>query len=124
MDRIFIRGLKVVTVIGVFDWERRIPQTLSLDVTFAVDLSKAADTDTLDKTIDYAAVSQRLQDLAKTSSFDLVETFAERCAAGVMQEFGVPWIEVCVTKVVALPGRTEVGVVIQRGQLPAGDRAG
>lgn len=118
MDRIFIQGLKITTVIGVFDWERRIPQTLSLDMTFATDLAQAAETDALKHTIDYAEVTRRLHDLGKASSFNLVETFAHRCAERVMLEFGVSWIQIRVTKAVALPGRTEVGVVIERGQLP------
>ncbi|AOU97006.1 dihydroneopterin aldolase [Acidihalobacter yilgarnensis] len=118
MDRIFIQGLKVAAVIGVHEWERRITQTLCVDLSFAADVRRAAASDALEDTVDYAAVAARLRALGEEAAFGLVETFAERCAERVMTEFDVSWVRVGVTKDVALPGRTEVGVVIERGVPP------
>lgn len=121
MDRIFIHGLKITSVIGVHEWERRIPQTLRLDLSFAADVGRAAESDLITATIDYSAIAARLQDLGGQLSCSLVETFAERCAECLIKEFRVPWVQIRVTKEVSLPKLTEVGVLIERGQLSARD---
>lgn len=115
MDRVFIEGLEVDTVIGAYDWERGIRQVLRLDLSFAWDNRPAAADDDLSKALDYASVSARIQSFAEASSFELVETFAERLAEVLMGEFNIPWLHLKLTKPGAVPAAKGVGVEIERG---------
>ena len=116
MDIVFIDGLEVDTVIGVYDWERGIRQCLRLDLQLGWDIAPAAAGDDLAAALDYAAVSARVQAFAADSSFQLVETFAERLAAQLMAEFGIRWLRLRLTKPGAVPAaRGGVGVEIERG---------
>jgi len=118
LDRVFIEGLEVDTVIGAYDWERDIRQCLRLDLRFAWDNRPAAVDDDLSLTLDYATVTARIQAFAEQARFELVETFAERLAAALMQEFGITWMSLKVTKPGAIPAaRGGVGVEIERGCL-------
>ncbi|MBX9755738.1 MAG: dihydroneopterin aldolase [Pseudomonadaceae bacterium] len=117
MDRVFIEGLEVDTVIGAYDWEREIRQCLRLDLSFGWDNCPAAATDDLTKALDYAQVSARIQAFASESTFILVETFAERLAALLMSEFQIPWLRLKLTKPGAVSAATGVGVEIERGCL-------
>ncbi|AOV16133.1 dihydroneopterin aldolase [Acidihalobacter aeolianus] len=119
MDTVFIRGLTVETCIGVYAWEQRIRQALRVDVELATDAARAAAGDDIGGTVDYAQVARRLQALADGQSWALVETFAERAAATILDEFDTPWVRLSVTKAVRLPQRTEVGVVVERGERAA-----
>jgi dihydroneopterin aldolase len=115
MDTIFITDLRIETVIGVFDWERRIKQTVSVDLEMGTDIRKAAQSDQLDDTLNYKAVAKRLIAFIEQSQFQLVETLAERIAEIVLQEFQVPWVRVCVHKPGAVRGAKDVGIKIERG---------
>ena len=117
MDRVFIEGLEVDTVIGAYDWERGIRQCLRLDLRFAWDNRLAAADDDLTLALDYASVSSRIQAFAEQAQFQLVETFAERLAAVLMDEFGIPWLHLKLTKPGAVPAASGVGVEIERGCL-------
>ena len=114
MDIVFVRDLQIETVIGIFDWERRIRQTVSLDLEMGADIRRAAASDAIDDALDYKAVSKRLIDFVGASEFQLVETLAERIAAIVLEEFGVPWLRLTVNKPGAVRGSRSVGVVIER----------
>lgn len=116
MDLIYIRDLKIECVIGVFDWERRIRQTVTIDLELAADIARAARSDRLEDTLDYKAISKRLIEFVGASQFQLVETLAERIADIVLGEFRVPWVRVRINKKGALRQATDVGVVIERGQ--------
>lgn len=117
MDQVFVRGLEVETIIGVYDWERGIRQRLVFDLEMAWDISAAAAADDLRLTLDYAAVSQRLIEYVGSTSFELIETLAERVAELVLSEFQVPWLRLTLTKPGAVKeARGGVGVVIERGQ--------
>lgn len=115
MDMVFIEGLEVDTVIGVYDWERKIRQCLCLDLQFAWDNSLPAANDDLSLALDYATVSARIQQFAEGAQFQLVETFAERLAALLMSEFGIRWLRLKLTKPGAVPAARGVGVEIERG---------
>lgn len=115
MDTIFLRGLKIDTVIGIFDWERSIRQTIVLDLEMAADISKAAASDAIDDTLDYKAVAKRLIEFVENSEFQLVETLAEKSAQLVLKEFHVPWLRLTLNKKGAVRGARDVGVVIERG---------
>lgn len=115
MDRVFIEGLEVDTVIGAYDWERGIRQCLRLDLSFAWDNRPAAADDDLSKALDYASVSARIQAFAEAAQFQLVETFAERLAEALMSEYNIPWLRLKLTKPGAVPAAKGVGVEIERG---------
>lgn len=118
MDTIFLHELKVDAVIGIWDWERKIRQTVVIDLEMAADIRKAAATDKVEDTLNYKLVAKRVQQFVADSEFHLVETLAEKIAAIVLDEFGVPWVRVRVNKPGAIRGAKDVGVFIERGERP------
>lgn len=115
MDVVFIEGLTIETVIGIYEWERRVRQPVVLDVEMAFDNSRPAASDDIRDTLDYKAASKRLVAFVEASSFQLVETLAERCASILRDEFGVAWVRLRLAKPGAVRGARAVGVVIERG---------
>jgi dihydroneopterin aldolase len=116
MDLIYVRNLRIECTIGVFEWERRIRQTVAIDLDLAADVAAAACSDRLEDTIDYKAIAKRLIEYVGASQFRLVETLAEKVAQVVLGEFGVRWVRVRINKKGALRQATDVGVVIERGR--------
>ena len=114
MDVIFLRDLRIETVIGIYDWERQIRQTVALDLEMGADIRRAAASDAIEDTLNYKAVAKRLIAFVEGSEFLLVETLAERIAAIVLDEFDVPWVKVTLSKPGAIRGARDVGVVIER----------
>ena len=115
MDKVFIEGLQADAVIGIHDWEKRIRQTLRLDLELGFDNRVPAATDAVTDTLDYDAISHRLTAYIEGSSFGLVETLAERCAAILQEEFGVVWLRLRLAKPGAVRNAVAVGVIIERG---------
>jgi dihydroneopterin aldolase len=113
-DIIYVTDLRVETVIGIFDWERRIRQTVSIDLEMATDIRKAAASDHIDDTLNYKAVAKRIIAFVEASEFQLVETLAERIAGIILDEFRVPWVRVRLNKKGAVRFAQDVGVVIER----------
>ena len=120
-DHVFIEGLEIETLIGIYDWERRIRQPLVFDIEMAFDNRKPAATDAIDDTLDYKAVSKRLIAFVSESDFGLVETLAERCAALILDEFDVRHVRLKLSKPGAVRGARAVGVVIERSRPVDGD---
>lgn len=118
MDKIFLNELKVETVIGIWEWERKIRQTVIIDLEMSADIAKAAASDSVEDTLNYKSVAKRIQSFVTDSSFQLVETLAERIAEIVREEFAVKWVQVRVNKPGAIRGSRDVGVLIERGQRP------
>ncbi|MFO7604206.1 MAG: dihydroneopterin aldolase [Gammaproteobacteria bacterium] len=118
MDIIFLTDLRIETVIGVFDWEREIKQTVVLDLHMGADIRKAAASDQLEDTLDYKSVAKRIIDFVEGSEFQLVETLAEEVAGIILAEFNVPWVRVQLNKQGAVRGARDVGVIIERGAKP------
>ena len=118
MDKIFLDELKIETIIGIWEWERRIRQTVVVDLQMSADIAKAAATDDVADTLNYKSVAKRVQQFVGESSFQLVETLAERIAAIVRDEFEVAWVKVTVHKPGAIRGSKDVGVIIERGEMP------
>jgi len=118
MDLVLIEGLEVRTVIGIYDWEREIRQTVRLDLEMAWDISKAGKTDHIEDTLDYKAVSKRLIDFVEASEFGLIESLAEHCAQIVRDDFHVPWLRLKMSKPGAVRGSENVAVLIERGSKP------
>jgi dihydroneopterin aldolase len=115
MDIVYLNDLRVDTVIGIYDWERRTRQTVILDIEMGTDIRKAAETDSIEYTLDYKAVAKRLITIIGESEFQLVETLAERVAQILRDEFKVPWCRVRLNKKGAVRGVRDVGVIIERG---------
>ena len=115
LDRILIEGLEVRTVIGIYDWEREIRQSVRLDMEMAWDVSRAAASDDIAHTLDYKAVSKRLIAFVESSSYGLIEALAEACASIVLDEFHVPWMRLKLSKPGAVRGSENVAVLIERG---------
>lgn len=115
MDIVFIRDLRIDTVIGIYDWEREIRQTVIFDLEMGADIARAAASDAIEDTLDYKAVSKRLIEFVRESEFQLVETLAERCAALVLEEFQVSWVRLTLNKQGAVSAARDVGVIIERG---------
>jgi dihydroneopterin aldolase len=116
-DRVLIEGLEVRTVIGIYDWEREIRQTVRLDLEMAWDVSAAARSDDINDALDYKAVSKRLISFVEASSFGLIEALAENCAQIVLEEFSVSWLRLKMSKPGAVRGSENVAVLIERGGL-------
>ena len=115
MDIIFLRNLKIDTVIGIYDWERRIKQTVILDLEMETDIKKAAKSDDIADTLDYKAIAKRVISFVEESEYKLVETLAERIAEIIVNEFKVPWVKLSLNKIGAIRGARDVGVIIERG---------
>ena len=115
MDIVFINELRIETIIGIYDWERKVKQTISLDLEMGTDIEKSAATDAIDDTLNYKAVAKRLIAFVEDSEYQLVETLAEKIAGIVLSEFNVPWLKLTVRKPGAVRGSRDVGVIIERG---------
>lgn len=119
MDTVFLRDLRIETVIGIYDWEREIRQPVVLDLEMGTDVRRAAASDSINDALDYKSVAKRLITFVEQSEFQLVETLAERCAAIVLDEFGVGWVRLTLNKIGAVTGARDVGVIIERGERSA-----
>jgi dihydroneopterin aldolase len=114
MDKIFVHGLKTETIIGIFDWERQVKQTIVIDFEFSADIRKAARTDSIDDTLNYKGVAKRVLGFVEASSFHLIETLAEHVAMLVLEEFGVDCVSMSLSKPGAIRGSRDVGVKLER----------
>jgi dihydroneopterin aldolase len=113
-DRIFLHGLTTECIIGFIDWERRVKQSVVLDIELPVDCRRAALTDDVADTLDYKKVAKRVLSFVEGSEFQLVETLAHRLALVVLSEFGLPWVRISLNKPGAIRHSRDVGVVIER----------
>jgi len=120
MDIIYLHDLKVDCVIGIWEWERRTTQRLTIHLDMAVDIQRAAASDAIDDTLDYKRVAKAVIQFVSTSNFQLVETLTEKIAELIQRDFNVPWVRVKLNKKGAIRGASDVGVVVERGDRPPG----
>lgn len=113
-DTIFLHDLEVETIVGIWEWERRIRQRVSIDLEMGGDIRRAAAADSIEATLNYKAVAKRVQQFVAESSYQLVETLAQKIAELILTEFEVPWVRVRVSKPGAIRGARDVGVLIRR----------
>ena len=113
-DRIALRGLKVECIIGFIEWERRVPQTVSIDLELPIDCRRASGTDQIADSLDYQKVAASVTRLVAESRFNLLETMAEQIATLLFGQFGVEWVRLSVKKTGSLPGLREAEVSIER----------
>lgn len=116
MDIVFLRELRIETVIGIYEWERKTKQTVILDLEMSADIRKAAATDRIEDALNYKSVAKRLIEFVGSSELQLVETLAERCVEIIREEFGVGWVRLSLNKIGAVRGARDVGVIIERGE--------
>lgn len=116
MDIVYIRDLRIDTIIGIYDWEREVRQTVSIDLEMASDIRKAAATDDIQFALNYKAVSKRLIAYVENRNALLVETLAEEIAQMIRSEFDVPWLRLRLSKPGAVRGARDVGLIIERGE--------
>ena len=115
MDIMYIHELEIETIIGIYDWERKQKQIVSIDLEMATDIRSSAEIDSIERALDYKAIAKRLIDFVEGSEFFLVETLAEQIAHLVLSEFDVPWLKLRLGKPGAVRGSRDVGVTIERG---------
>lgn len=113
-DSIFLHDLRIKAIVGIWDWERKLRQTISVDLEMGADIRRAAATDRIEDTLDYKQLAKRVQQFVEDSEFQLVETLAENIARIVVGEFDVPWVVVKVNKPGAIRGSRDVGVIVRR----------
>jgi len=114
MDKIFIHALKTEAIIGIFDWERQVRQTVIVDIEIGADVRRAALTDSIEDTLNYKRVAKRVLAFVEGSQFHLVETLAEHLAMLVLEEFGVAWVGIVLSKPGAVRSSRDVGVALER----------
>ncbi len=114
MDKIFIHTLKTETIVGIFDWERQVKQTVVIDIEFSADIRKAALSDCIDDTLNYKGVAKRILAFVEESSFHLVETLGEHIAMLILEEFSVSWVSISLSKPGAIRRSRDVGVILER----------
>lgn len=121
MDKIFLTALTTETVIGIFDWEREVKQTISIDLEMSADIRSAARTDTIAATLNYKAVAKRVLAFVQDSRYELVETLAEEVARMILREFPVEWVKLTLHKPGAIRFSKDVGVIIERARADLDD---
>lgn len=115
MDIIFISDLRLDILIGIYEWERRVPQTIQFDLEIGIPAKDGPRTDRIGETIDYSKVVARIEESLREHHFLLLERLSEHVAQLVMMEFGAPWVRVSTNKIAALHGVKRLGVTIERG---------
>ncbi len=118
MDIIYLNDLRIDTVIGIYEWERKIKQTLIFDIEIAADTGIAALSDSIEDAVSYEAVAQRLISYVSAAQFELLETLAEKVAGILMDEFNARWCRIRLNKPGAVRGARNVGIIIERGDSP------
>jgi len=113
-DRIFLRGLTAECIIGFIEWERRVKQTVVVDLELPVDCRRASVSDDVADTVDYKRVAKRVLAYIEGSEFKLVETLAQRLALLLLEEFGLEWVRISLNKPGAIRSSRDVGVLIER----------
>ena len=114
MDKIILTDLRIDAVIGIWDWEKRNPQTISIDLEMQIDIKKTSQSDSIGDALDYKAVSKRVKQFIQGSQFNLIETLAENVAKIILEEFDIQWLKLSVSKPFAIKGSKNIGVCIER----------
>ena len=115
MDIIFLRDFRLDLIIGIYEWERKVPQTIQIDLEIGLPSSRAGASDKVEDTIDYGMIVERIRESLLEHHFSLVEALAEHIAQLIQQGFNAPWVKISVTKLGLIRGVKLVGVTIERG---------
>jgi dihydroneopterin aldolase len=115
MDVLFLKDFKLETIIGLYEWERKAPQPILIDLEIGLYDHKAGHSDDIADTIDYGKVANRIKEFATANDFHLVEALGEHIANIVRNEFGAPWVRITLRKLAIMRGVKELGIIIERG---------
>lgn len=124
MDIIFLRELKIETLIGVYEWEKRVPQTLQLDLEISLPSSRACHSDDIHDALDYSKIVHHIQSMLSNSHFNLIEALAEHIAQILLIDFNIPWVKISIAKINAIRNSSLVGISIERRQAEKTDAIG
>jgi len=116
MDKIILNDLRIKAVIGIWEWEKRNPQIISIDLEIETDVNKASETDSIKDTLDYRAVAKRMKEFAQSNQFDLIETLIEKMAQLILDEFEVQWLKLTISKPLAIRDSRNVAICIERSK--------
>jgi len=116
MDKIILSELTVHTVIGIWEWEKRNPQKVIFDIEMATDISRASKSDSIEDALDYKAVSKRIKQYALENHFELIETLGDKVADLILNEFGVEWLKLTISKPYAIRDSKNVSLMIERSK--------
>jgi dihydroneopterin aldolase len=114
MDTILIERLRVETIIGIHDWERRLLRPLFFDLALGTDIREAAASDRIRDALDYATISERVAEIARREQPELIETLAERIARELFRDFPILSLKLRIDKPGAVTSAHSVGVEIER----------
>ena len=114
MDIIFLHDFKAKTLIGIYPWERKVRQTVRLDLEIALPTSKACQSDRIEDALDYALIIDRINHILAEHRFSLLEALAEHIAQTILYEFKSPWVKVTIAKLGIIRGVKRLGVCIER----------
>ena len=114
MDKIILTDFRIDAVIGIWDWEKRNPQTISIDLEMQTDTNKASQSDSIEDALDYKAVSKRVKQFIQESQFNLIETLAENVAKIILEEFDVLWLQLRISKPFAIRDSRDISICIER----------
>jgi 7,8-dihydroneopterin aldolase/epimerase/oxygenase len=118
MDVIYINDLRVDMLIGIYEWERRVPQTVQFDIEIAIPPKQGPRTDRISETIDYSKVVEHIEASLREQHFLLLERLSEHVAQLILHDFAAPWVKVSVNKLAPLRNVKRLGVTIERGRRP------
>ena len=113
-DTIYIRDLRVETIIGIFGWEREVRQQISMDLVFEFDVSVPGKSDSIDDTLDYKKITKSLIAFIESSEYKLIEALGEGIVDHLKSKFGVKKVKLRLSKPGALSFSKDVGIMIER----------
>jgi dihydroneopterin aldolase len=116
MDKIILTDIKINAVIGIWEWEKRNPQIISIDLEMETDVNKASETDSIKDALDYKVVAKRIKEFAQSNQFNLIETLIEKMAQLILDEFEVQWLKLTISKPFAIRDSRNVGICIERSK--------
>ena len=115
-DNLSIEGLKVDTIIGVYQWEREVKQSVIIDLVLEIKSTRSGFEDSIEFAVDYEAVSDMVSNLVQSSSFLLIESLAEAIAGRLLKEFAIRSIRLKLSKPSAIQNAANVGITIERSR--------
>jgi dihydroneopterin aldolase len=114
MDKIYLHALKAEAIIGIYDWERQVKQTVFVDLEMSADVRKAALTDSIEHALNYKGVAKRVVAFIEASQYHLVETLTEQIAMLLLAEYALSWVRISLSKPGAVRSSRDVGVILER----------
>ncbi|MXS85584.1 dihydroneopterin aldolase [Nitrosomonas sp. HPC101] len=116
MDIIFLKEFRIKTLIGIYPWEKKIPQTIELNLEIALPSQQASRTDHIEDALDYSKIVYKINSMLSQQHFSLLETLTENIAQMILNEFGAPWVKVSAAKLNVIRGVKQLGICIERSR--------